>query len=710
MDYVSPLTPLQRVIPPLWADVQATEEDEPVCKRRCRDIVKRAMLAPHKNMAALSEAVISRVLLKRPDLRARISDFLNYYSEHIERIKKHGWIELTSQLGDEMMDVRGVTKCSLEQFRLIANTFIDGISIELGKEIGLPDALWTSCGTIGYKSDVDITLKIKFNSRIIENAVLYKTFRDCLHTFAFGGSSSFQLHTESLMPHPAEFNLSHFLHSQKAHFYFQTGEKASVVLQHYLSLCKNPSDYTKSKKMELESITDAEERKAMALLYDQVEELMKLLDGRIGEKPRELAYVPIRIRLAERCTEVLQEIEQESKKSMVITKMGFDDEIQETISLQKELDSLHLEFQCILMIVAALQCEGTLSVAEGKATLLEEGGQIHARIVRKQSHSKEEFFSQGSDEVLDGLLVHPVFRREASSPLLGTLKSSSHNISNKFAKHVLGGIVEEALKPSFQRPTGLTFLIAAYEEAMQLQHVILEGLNGINEPGRVAINGGKYFLRVTRNICQAVMKFKKERGPRGWIGLLDKANKLEKISESLEKCKRGVSISSDAAAILLTEAIIDGLTPRGRADAGEIKPKVEKILRKFDFRGKYFERLLPKEEHLRKLRKKLTHLKGLFIDVDNHRILGILQAHAGFDRFSTEKPDLKLNDIHKEAVPLTLQCVKLTDDAQVRQFLSDVLEAGVMVRNKAREKEFLAKSKISMARFYNFPEIIRKCL
>lgn len=675
--------------------------------------LKSTLLVPHKSIKALSDGVLLSQLEADPELQAKITDFRKKFARHIACIAESTWSELKAIYKDAMMDPFAATGCSLSDFRGYANAFLDKSSLELGQKLGLQKAIWTVCGTSGYASDVDITLNMGSGVPNIEEAVLYKTLRDCLHTHIFGGLSGVQLDTECYIPHPAQINIAHYLYLPRAFRYFQTGEKASVLLQQYIGLYKIGAEYERSKKQDIDSITSCVEKEAMLMLYDKIEALMRQLECRVAKlkndmpykEARELAFVSLRLQLAERCSLIQQEIDSESKRVHAFASQDTASCKEALLSSKKELDSLWLEFQSVLIVVTVLQNEGTLSVAEGKATLLEEGGQIHAGAVRARKGSMSEFY-QGNREVLDELAkASPRFRRKASLPLQATLGAASIGRSDEYARIVLGSDVEELLQPVFARPSGQTFLMAAYEESMQLQHCILQGLLNGDHPSVVAIASGKYALRTTRNLCQALLEYKKELVyPKGVLRLLEQAEKLEKISEALEKCKRATSISSEAATELLSEVILTNLNGRGSVDEIDVRVRLQKMFRDFDFGGIYFGRVLPQEDHVRNLCDTLVKLKDLFVNVADLAVLEILQAHAGFDRFN---PKFRyLQAVHQKAQECTLAHFELTCEAQVRQFLDDILQLGRDIRNLTRDHDFFTISSAPMVHFYDFVRLV----
>ncbi len=699
--------------------------------------IKSVMKTAYKTMQALSHAVLSNILEHRNDLHVQITNFQQKFHPHIACVKQYGWQDLKRQLGSKMMQPFNETDTSLDDFRNNVNMLIADLTCLIGNQVlGLSQVSWSSCGTNGYNSDVDLTLKMAHSPYIIEEAVLYKTLRDCLHTYICGGLSGVQLDTESYIPHIAEYNISLF--SAKAQSFFQTGEKASVVFQLYLNFHNNPILYAKCKEKDLHSITDLTEKETMKMLYNQVEQVMQIVEGKIQDtileqyghtdqvdsvarahickqlcsnnpnaykEAREVTFIPLRMHLGTRCETIQKEIEAEFKKISTIKNQNPGIENHNLASCQQELDSLHLELQSTLILLAVLQNEGTISVAEGKATLFEEGGQIPSKIVKQRASSMSEFM-EGKDSILLELSENPHFRRKASLPLTETLKAQN-NISNEYALVVLGKDVEEILRPPSQRSTGQTFLIAAYEESMQLQHVILEGLNSGTNPKKVAIDSGKYALRTTRNLHKALKEFSEQPVlSKKLAKTLSVAADLEKKSAALEKCKRGESISTHAATILLSNIIIDGLTARGgTADTTHIHATIGKMFRNFDYGGIYFNSLLPKEEHVRIMIKTLQKATELFINIKNPHLVAILQAHRGFNRFLPEHKDLQA--IHIQAADLTLEELKLTNHEEVRQFLDEIIELGAYARNIARKSGLFSVSTLSMAKFYNFTRIIK---
>ena len=670
--------------------------------------LKEVLFSCHDSMHALSRGLLDNPLANRPDLQQKITGFQKQFSAHIGLITTCSWNDLRQTRQSKLLEPVDGSSHSLMDFRKDANSLLNDLVFELGKEVGLPMVTWADYGTSGYKSDVDITLKIPGLLPNIEEVVLYKTLRDCLHTYVFGGLSGVQLDTECYYPHPAELDLSQYLHSHNARGRFVTGEKVSIVMQHYVCMQHMVQEYEKSKKRDLDAINDSGEREAMVLIYAQVEELMEDLRDKIAQKQRsgvsykearELVYIPMRMQLAAHCTRLQQQIETCCKKVI-----NLDSAVEDANSTaesrlngrgdKNELDELYLELQRQLIVVTLLQNEGTLSVAEGKSTLLEEGGQKHATVTRERKKSMTEFY-RGNQEVVESVAdLNPQLRRKASLPLTATL--GSQYTSDELVRMLVGKDVETALKPIFPKPVCQTLLLAAYEESMQLQREILEGLSGGKDPAFVAIDAGKYALRVTRNLYFARKEF-----PAPMPHLQRQAEKLEKISASLEKCKRGVAISNHAAKELLTSALVTRLHKRGSYDETLVRSKIEQLFGNFDVNGPLFNSLLPQDDHLAFLSRKLKELKDFSIDVllpGNAEILHILQAHAGFDSDSKEYKHLA--EVHQEAAKLTVESLGLITNEKVREFLAEILQLGIELRNLAQANGRLMPSCADMVKGY----------
>lgn len=688
----------------------------------CEIAIKHVMSSPHhESMIAKSRAIFDDILGDFSDLKDKVNEFLSAYPDHGTLIRKSSWRELKGTLREGMVTPREGTNSSLADFRTAANKFINDRISELGRKLGLPKAVWTACGSPGYDSDVDVTVQIDNNSSNIKDAVFYKTLRDLFHVYVFGGSSRDQLHTESLIPHAAQINIFAELHSPIAQQYFQTGEKASVVLQqlqHNIGLHRNPTEYQKSKQRELDAIAQPSEKEAMQRLYEQVEALMARLDRKIEEtcrtlpedtpydEVRELVYIPLRLELAERCSNVQQRIKEYSAHPKLARTSDelfvCDNKMCEGMPQGEE--ALYLELQKLLIMVTILQNDGTISVAEGKATLLEEGGQMHANVVKERRNSISKALDEGNQKVLDTLA--PRFARKKS--LTNTL-SPRADISGEYAKIVLGDEIRQTLGPlPFKRPSCLTFLLAAFEESMQLQHEILAGLDESEDAAGVAIRSGKYALRVTRNLHQALKEFQKElEETEGLKKLLNRAAKLENISTRLEKCKRAKMIDSEAATILLTNAVYKNA--RDYFDETGTKGKFRTMFEQFDPKGEHDDPrmtnpLMLPSDRLNILCKTLEGFHELYASSENEELRAILEAHSGFDRLDPKYSHLK--EVHQKASLLTLQDLNLTTKDQVRQFLDKILKLGADVRNMARDNKLLALSTKKIADYYDFAALL----
>jgi hypothetical protein len=629
---------------------------------------REAFVKPHENMAALATAIVAPILSIRPHRIDKIQQFQSRYSSELAKIQHSSWEALKLQEADMN---------ALQEFRTCANEFISQLSIDFGRDLGLAGARWSSWGTVGFRSDVDITVECSN----IYDAVQYKTLRDCLHTYVCGGLSGVQLDTESYIPHQAFYDISKKLHSQEAHDFFHTGEKACIFLQRYMSLGTDRVLYEQSKKRDLESIEDPEERFSMMQLLEHVEAWMQMLDGLTQEKmltglcykeARELAFVPLRCRLGANCQNIIDKIQRETT--------------------ERDQERLHLELQRFLIMLVTLQDQGTLSVAEGKVTIYEHGGQIYTGVVRLKRNSKSEFFlgsPRARNELVD---KYPQFGRKLSDPLAHQLGAQEDGISDQFARLVLESDVEAILEPEdFARPKGLDFLMAAYEESMQLEHVVYEKLRCVQNPGHALVEAAKYALRVTGNLLKAHKEFDVKPIP-------TQAKTLQSMCEGLEKCKRRESISSISAAVFLQQAVCKGYEGRGGyISPREIEDKMMQILSLFDYGGDFYGKVKTKEEKVRKIAERLSWMRDWCIDTENGDIVNILKAHAGMD-----------NTYHKEALDVTLMKYELKTEDDVKVFLEKVLALGQNFRNMARKQGHMRKSKLGMAQFFAFVEVLDK--
>lgn len=719
---------------PLQAAQEPPKQEAGTQAASPRQAVQQALSQDAPSMKALSARVIQAACASKPLIQQRIADFQQRFPVHIDAVNTQSWNQLKTQLGDDMLKPYPGTDSSMEQFRGAANDEIAAIVTELAQELGLPDATWSACGTVGYNSDVDTALLPTGGGRMsIEDAVTYKALRDCVHTHLIGGLSGVQLDTESYVQHPGQLDFGRFLTSRLAQRTFQAGEKASIIIQRHVSLARHPKDYEASKNRDLDSIACTWERDAMAALYGQVEAMMDMLEGKIEDKmleqngqasprgtnpssrsalcrgiraqnpraykeAREAVMVPLRMQLGAMCAELQKDIS--AQERLLHSEMTRP-------AAEQRIDDLYLELHCCFMVVNLLQDEGTNSVAEGKVTLFQEGGQIHAG-EQKKTKASLRLARSGS---ADALKRSPHARKHSTDALRSSLRNSQQLFNM--------AIMEDASKElgkTFEKPSGRDLVLAAYEEAAQLEHVILDGLHAGKDPGDVAIEAGKYALRCAGNLLRGLEAFKESlqerdgKTPPEFGNLLLQATRLTEVATQLERCKRKQRISTDMAVKMLCDVAMRGLQRHGGgADEITIRGRLNGAFSDFRRGGKYAEHPPEEERHVAILADRLERLQGLHLLDPNdpalrQEAIHILQAHAGHDRTSDEYGHL--DKIHQEAGAPTTASLGLDSRDGLMTFFNRLRGLGERVRNMAREEDLMTTSQPGMAGLFDFCDTI----
>ncbi len=628
--------------------------NDPLLQPRSEKIGLLSLL--RKDLLSSNPAPLALSLSILPDSETKISQFKERFAPHISKISEKSWKALSKELGEKMKEPLPQTTTSLEAFRDDANNIVNEVTEAIGNLLDLAKVSWFCCGTVGYKSDVDITV----SSRSLEEAVYYKVLRHFVHKEIFGGLSGEQLDTECYIPHSAEIDLEQYLLYPNPHMQFLTGEKAAICFQAYMSLGNRKELYETYKLRDLNSIFDEREKEVMCRLYNQVEAAMSLIEKR---ETNSLLIV-----LAEEYTRL-------------------EKKISSTFQVA-DVNTLHLEQQRCLTLIAALQKEGTVSVAEGKATILKDGGQKHSQDVKRRTSSFTEF-THCNKEIIDAIQNDPRFQRKFSAPLTSQLERQS-SASKELALRIYGADVEKYLRPKYEKPDGATCLLAAYEESWQLIHIVHQNLEDNVKPEEVAVAMGKYAHRITKNLLRAVDELKAS-------GFLRKAIHLEQKCRSLEMCMRANRINSHAAKILLYEEILDTQQGRGSLNCDDIKVMLDGVFKIFDLKGSHYDKLLDKESHLKILKKSLREIKSLWINPKHNTIYPILKGHAGF---------VVPAELLEKAKEATICHFELTTREQVLQFLDEILIFGQDLRNWARKQGFLAHSNEEMASFYTFTSLV----
>ncbi|NGX46530.1 MAG: hypothetical protein K940chlam2_01722, partial [Chlamydiae bacterium] len=740
----------ESIVPPTTAQPQVTKDQGPELKKEPAQIKQEALQVAgteHKDIQSLSKSLISTFISHDPNIQKQIDTFTQEHPEKIATIKENTWNDLKAQHGSNMTQSSDRDGISLEEFRGRANQLIANLTADIGKQLGLSSITWSACGTEGYDSDVDSNLigKDVTTQGAIQEAALYKTIRDAVHTHIFGGTSGVQLDTESYVPHAAKLNFSSKLTSKDAQTTFHTSEMANVVLQRYASLGKHPAVYQASKQIDLDSIQNPDHREAMEILYSQVESAMTKIDNLVNRKmleqhgitafkqmnnaevkiaakqiikndphayknAREAAFVPLRIELGSMCQNISEQIA--SKEGQLEKVMQHPQSAGTSIeTLNKEIEELNAKQQKIFTLINFLQDEGTNTEAEGKATLLQSGGQVHAGKLKK---AKDQKFDQELAKQ-KGLKAHLISK--GSGQVLETFYT--------------GDLRTELAPSSFETPTGATLTVAAYEEGALFRHIIDDGLpkNDPTSTGdkaqknarETAISAGKYCQRICRNNLRALQVFQLDLeakglpSPRRLQSLTPRAKKAEFKSTQLERCKRKFTLNKVATQKMLVDAIASGQEKKGQhVDRIMLNALVGRALDDFEYGGRFDGQVFTKEEHMNILMKFLEKKgyvegtegpKGSRIPADKH-IRYILQARVGYDR--TDEKYSSLNSIHERADQITLSSLGLTSPGSVRSFADSVLNLSADIRNMAMENGLLPTASINDANNYDLSGIINQ--
>jgi len=456
----------------------------------------------------------------------------------------------------------------------------------------------------------------------------------------------------------------------------------------------------------------------MARIYEEVEKAMALLDRACTQKARELVYVPLRMRLADECSSLQQQIVCEESR---LTR-----------------DTLYLQRQRTIIVLTALQDEGTLSVGEGKATLLELGGQLYDQKRRERKTSVSGALQGNSsniDELFEG---QPPARRKKSLPPPLQRTFGSQDLSDTLARMSLSSALDRSEEAGFKRSNLQTQLIASYEESMQLQHMLHEGRQEKLSPGDLAVRVGKYASRLMARVLLALsfMKEEQEIQKKLVVALCDKANEFAEKCANLERCKRGVVLSQEAAITFATDAIINHYDSRGSVDSTRIEARMRTIFSEFERKGDYYDNItIVPETHFKILADELKNPSDWSVDVEQcPDIKKVILAHAGFSKQVFEKiPQEKraiilkklnlvdkgdnmeilfaeLAKIHRKGRAITLEKLKLVDEGDVKNFFNEILDIAAKVLDLAREHGLLPVSTEEMVRFFNFSDLIEKHL
>ncbi|MCC5832657.1 MAG: hypothetical protein JJU12_06405 [Chlamydiales bacterium] len=679
---------------------EAPEVEQNLCSVK-ESLIKIATSKEFPNIFARDQALVE-FASSLPGVKEKLQKILDLKAQYpfcVKAVQEKSWLENCEERGLMMTRPYGEEKISLEEFRTLWNAAVDEVSIAIGKEAGCAPASWGSCGTVSAFSDVDNNILGKNLSP--SDANIFVTMRYAVHSYALEGHSGIQLDTEAYIPHAAKYDTASSLSdSRETYSAFLACEKANVALQYHLSLNDFPDDYQKAKNSYLENISLVEHREGMREIFSQSERLMNYLETEIHEDILREAGVDFASMSEAEKNDTLKRIKEKDPKAYKLarenvitrlrTQMGEAIDridrriasIQKRISADEEeykreiesLDRLHISRNVMFSVMNIMQDKGTNSQAEGKVTLLFEGGQLHA-----SEFKKAEKLLALEEEKKTGVHKH------VGQTNWGTICEILYKYD-----------LREKLTPKGYRKAGAeTLCIAAHEENVQRKHVFIEEMRHVSSDKEALKAIGhskqaKYAQRVTTNSYRAIQaKIQEFRSngkpiPKALIQLKQRAKKLMITSEALLRCMR-----KDYIGIFPTIELLKKSLPKS-PDPVVLRAKVEKVASLFEPGGREYGRPIQKFEKVNHMieemkrlgliepkniltvKQKSTHgnHSEIHFKLKNVELHKILEARAGYPIDKAEHADLI--PIHDEALYLTCKELKLETVKDVSHFDQEV--------------------------------------
>lgn len=697
--------------------------------------LKAVLCTKHANIQDRSKAFM-HVALQSPVVKEKFQNLevlKMKYPNSTKAIQTNSWKQNCSERGLGMTKPHGDEEVSLEEYRTLMNAAIDEVAVAIGKEAGCPNAFFGACGTVAYNSDVDTAIIGKGLTPVDAN--IYASARNEVHTAALGGHSGPQFDTEAYIPHPAKYNTSGSLSGNpQAHAQFIACEKANVALQYFVSLGAHPEEYQKAKNDYLQGTTDAAHREGMTIIFSQVEALMDHLEMQIStEILLQNDYSPDQVKsmsdhdIQESASHIRHDKPESYKEArenvipQIRTSIGemvkiIDQKIEGLVKLNStlrqeqigQLDSLHNQRNEVFSIMNILQDEGTNSQAEGKITLLQEGGQMYVGAQKKAVSQLAE-----TDKKQTGV----------TSFLLA-------KGGGEIADHLYKNQLRTSLEPKgFEKPNSETLHIAADEESPQCIHTFNDAMRGLDKATSQAERDyltmhalgnskqAKYASRTTTNNFRAlddkmaILQSKGSAIPPGCTALKQRAKKLMQMSDNLLKCMRRDHLGQEA-----TEQLLSGHLAGLSDDSIMIKSKVRKVVDLFEPGGREDGKPYEKFEKINLMVREMITL-GLLDErntdevivknektssVEKHsipkdpEIRKILEARAGYSIESAEHQNLI--PLHDRALEITCKGLKLDTEAAGHQFNLQILQLNRDCENLFIQQGWMPKVDATIAK------------
>jgi len=696
-----------------------------------------------------SNAVWNQLLDADNSLRNDIEKFRHDHSEKMQVLNQCSWKDLKTKETTGMVIPRDSDNISYEEFRILANAFIEKCCHKAAVKMGLPEVKWTACGTPGYNSDVDVAMEPVERNGIkreltLNDSYVNKYLRDAAHNFIFGGLSGTQLDTESYPAHGAIRKTLEKLNGKEAISHFISSEMSMALTQTKLVTSSHQKDWNEFCFEELDGIDDSEVRSSTSAIMKGIDdwhsamhiEILKQVIiediGKVEETPQQIkvaldltelplieeqankicqgdseAYKraainyrrPIILRLAKTSEELTHQIAKIEKKLQTLN------HVDPLSPMYHRYEALMVRFDICAKMLASLLDEGTLSQSEGLATLYSKEGQIDVSNTKRMLKDMKKLSRQSLFEATQ-LIEEADFVKVSDT--LSTIKTK------------MSTLVEA--RPKMNSSNMITNTIAAFEQVQQYRHIIHDGLkkaegkhNGDEIACKALIDGGKYHLRAIGNIFNAMEQYKMELEQQGQplddsFSYLFEAMKTEKHKAAeLEHAKRKFKFNRTAAIQLLSEAIIankikvQGVKEKN-IDKSKIDEDLSEIMDEFDKGGRLSDIKLIKRNKMSIIIGDLISkgyisddmissestsdpLLGTKIKLSDERFNTILRGIVGYKR----EKQKNLNEMFREADTILLSHYNVQNVDDVQSSLKYTESLCRKWQNMAFEKGILPK-------------------
>lgn len=699
---------------------------------KCLDLLENSQ---NRTGFDVSQDLWVLLLQNSPEIQEKIDLFKKEHAEKCAILQEKSWSTLKSELGDKMATEKGQDGLTFNAFRENAKQLQEQVSLEIGRTLGLPSGSWKATGSCGYDHDIDNVFYPDEKNASEVGQILVKILADTFWVYTFGNKCAYQLSDTQIdlntyLEHPGSTRntAARIEFDQKAKRQFNRLELSMAMIQMRRVYINDLEEWKKYKAEFLERVKDNKEfAAAMVQIFKEVDafestlncEIYQLVLKEYNQSPDNSTEAGLR----SQCLSLTKNDPEAFKRVSLLLK------IRKSLSLSKMIDDkrnqldTHIRTKEKIYPHASAHCQSSLNSMKNK---------LNAPLKKKkesQSNYKEEnpICHQLEIEIATlsahrNVLFDESYLTQAAYNTACTVEGGQ--MAQRRDEEIISLMQQNAHVPIQKKVRRYAqideWAISGLENQKFLAKILHAQKDCAYHPGKsnelmqdALIESAKYIERLSLD-CLSALKLSQNSQNTPTEKLILHAKNLYRKAAALEKCKRKEFLDRAVTVQLLTQELTPHLYQMDLKlpwwqklcdviinvcncifsslilsyKQKKMISEINQVVIFFEIGGKFYKEELSIEDkcnvamsHLadRKLIS-LTKTANQIMCCDNDRINAIIQSKAGVSRLS----NTLIDQIHKEAKPLTLKINELESTNHIQKYISDLMDLSALVASRLK--------------------------